>query len=239
MGLGVLNGSPLTYLSPDWYATGDKLATWIEKEIPCFVGNVPAKYTDALMAVLRKHHVPNRIIQEAFSKLEKRGVRFDWGATGMGFHRGFVAPPPMNGNGAPPAPQMKAVSKGEADRIKRYSIEEYERRYVLAIKTNDAAGAEGIIAAVLELLWGLAKGYSRTRQAARHEKVVEWEEFNMAVDEALNRARTLQTHIRYLSREELKSLRDAPTPTELRSVASRLAVRVTTRTVPQSRRARR
>jgi len=131
---------------------------------------------------------------------------------------------------------MRAVSKGEADRQIRYTFEEYERRYVLAINTNDAAGAEAIIAAVLELLWGLAKGYGKTRQAARNEKMVEWEEFNAAIDEAMDRAQTLRTHIRHLSREELKSLREAPTPTAVRSVTSRLASRVTTRTVPPARR---
>jgi hypothetical protein len=60
MGLGLLYGSPKTYLSPDWYATGDRLAYWIEHEIPCFVGNVPVEYTEALLAVFQKHYVPDR-----------------------------------------------------------------------------------------------------------------------------------------------------------------------------------
>jgi hypothetical protein len=239
MGLGLLYGQPTTYLSPDWYATGDRLAYWIEHEIPCFVGNVPIEYTEALLAVFRKHYVPDRIIREAFLKLEKKGTRFDWGVNAIGFHGGIVAPPSTSSSGAPPPPQMRAVSKGEADRTIRYTFEEYERRYVLAIKTNDAAGAEAIIAAVLQLLWELARGYGKTRQAARHEKMVEWEEFDAAIDEAMDRARTLQTHVRYLSREELKSLRDAPTPTALRNVTFRLASRVTTRTVPPARRGRR
>jgi len=229
---GLLYGKPKTDLRKDWYATGDRLAYWIEHEIPCFVGNVPVEYTDALLAVFRKHYVPDRIIREAFLNLEKKGTRFDWGMNARAI---ILAPAPYT-TSAPPPPQMRAVSKGEADRQIRYTFEEYERRYVLAINTNDAAGAEAIIAAVLELLWGLAKGYGKTRQAARNEKMVEWEEFNAAIDEAMDRAQTLRTHIRHLSREELKSLREAPTPTAVRSVTSRLASRVTTRTVPPARR---
>ncbi len=239
MGLGVLYGSPMTPLTRDRYATADRLASWIEHEVPSFVGNVPVKYTDALSALFMKHNVPGMIVGDAFLILEKKGVWFDWRVKAIGFYGGVAPPPAPSRFGAPPPPQMRAVSKGEADRIKRYAFEDYERRYVLAIKTNDAAGAEAIIAAVLQLLLEWAKGYGKTRQAARHEKVVEWEEFNTAVNEALDRARTLQTHVRYLSREEIKSLRDAPTPTALRNVTIRLASRITTRTMPRARRGRR
>jgi hypothetical protein len=234
MALGLLYGSPLRYLSPDWYATGARLAYWIEHEIPSFVGNVPVRYTEALFKVFGRHHVPDRIIEEAFLILEKKGIRFD-------FPPGWrvVAPLPPSRNGAPPPPQMREVSKGEADRMMKYTLEEYERRYVLAIRTNNAAGAEAIIAAVLELLWGMAKGYGKTRQASRHEKLAEWEEFNAAVNEALDRARTLQTHVRYLSREEITAMRNAPTPTALRNITFRIATQVTTRTRPPARRTRR
>lgn len=233
MGVGLLIISPSNSLSADRYATGAKLAAWIESVTPCFVGNVPVEYTEALLDQFAKRRVPGRIIQEAFLILEKKGLRFDFP-----FDRQIVTPLPPSKTGAPPPPQMKAVSKGEADRIKRHTFEEYEYRYVLAIKTNNAAGAEAILAAVLKLLWGMAKGYGRTKQDSRHEKVAEWEEFNAAVDEALARARTLRTHVRYLSPEELRSMRDAPTPTALDHVARGLASRVTTRTVPPTRRGR-
>lgn len=236
MGLGLLYGSPRTYLSSYWYATGDRLAYWIEHEVPSYPGNIPVKYTEALLETFVKHHVPVAIVQDAFAKLEKRGTRFDWPIQRIQFSR--IAPPPPAGRTGAPQPQMRPVTKGEADRIRRYTFEEYERRYVLAIRTNDAAGAEAILGAVLHLLWELAKGYGKTRQAARHERVAEWEEFDTAVNEALNRARTLQTHIRHLSREELRSLRDAPTPTALRNTIVGLASRVTTRTVPPARRGR-
>lgn len=235
MGLGLLHGSPKTHLSQDWYATGDRLAYWIEHEIPSFVGNVPAQYTEALLAAFQTHHVPDRIIREAFLKLEKKGTRFDRSVKGIGFRGGVAAPlpPTTSGKHATAPEQMREGIKGE--HIDRYRFEEYERKYVLAIKTNDPAGAEAIIAAVLTLLWELARGYAKTKQAARNDKSVEWEEFNAAVNEALSRAKTLQTHIRYLSREELKSLRDAPTPTAVRNITSRIASRVTTRTIPPRR----
>ena len=136
MALGLLYGSPLRYLSPDWYATGARLAYWIEHEIPSFVGNVPVRYTEALFKVLGRHHVPDRIIEEAFLILEKKGIQFD-------FPPGWrvVAPLPPSRNGALPPPQMREASEG----MKYTGLEEYERRYVLAIKTNDPAGAEAII----------------------------------------------------------------------------------------------
>jgi hypothetical protein len=70
MGLGLLYGSPQTHHSVQWYASGDRLAYWIEQEIPCFAGNVPVKYTKALLELFRRHGVPDWIIQEAFQKLE-------------------------------------------------------------------------------------------------------------------------------------------------------------------------
>ena len=238
MGLGLKHGSPIHFLTRDWYATGDKLATWIEREIPSFVGNVPVEYTSALVTVLRTHHVPQDISRDAFSKLAQRGVRFDWPINELDFRMIGVAAPIGNRGGVPQA-QMRAVTKGEAMQIQAYTFEEYERKYVLAIKTNDAAGAEEIIAAVLQLLWSLAKGYAKMKDAARKTKGVEWEEFNTAVNEALGRAMTLQTHVRYISREELTSLRESPTPTSMRNLTLRLATRVTTRTVPPARRVRR
>ena len=90
----------------------------------------------------------------------------------------------------------------------------------------------------MTFLWGLAKGYAKTREAGRHVKVVEGEEFNAAVDEAMARAVTLQTHVRYLTREEMRELKDAG-PTLLQGLTIRLAERITTRTIPPSRRARR
>ena len=150
MGLGILAGSPNTYLSSDWYATGDKLAIWIEREIPCFVGKVPVEYTQALLDVLQRR-VRDNIIRDAFLTLAKKGIEFDfplnWSAR---FLMGVVVPPPPpTTSRLPPPPQMRAVSRGEAEQIKRHTIEEYERRYVLAIKTNNDAGAEQIIVAVL------------------------------------------------------------------------------------------
>ena len=74
----------------------------------------------------------------------------------------------------------------------------------------------------------------------RPKALVEWEDFNAAVDEALERARTLQTHFRFLSREDIKSLRDAPTPTGWRNYARQLANRLTQRAMPtRARRSRR
>ena len=234
MGQGILYGQPNHYLTSDITNSGDKLAAWIEREIPCFVGNVPSEYTSAVNSVLAKNFVRADIVRDAFQILERRGVRFDGASIGV------VTPnlPPYNPN-VREAPRMNPISKGEADRIKAYTFEEYERRYVLAIKTNNFNEAEHILAAVLQLLWDLAKGYSKTKTAARNEKMVEWEEFNTAVNEALNRASTLQTHFRYMTREELTALRNAPTPTAFQGLSVRFAARITTRTVPPARRARR
>ena len=240
MGLGLLYGSPNHYLTQNWYASGVTLARWIEREIPSFVGNVPVKYTEALMSVLRRHRVPEAMIRDAFLILEKNGIRFD-GVRVISPISHITPLPPPNRHGAPDAPQARGISAGEWFRTERYSFEEYERKYVLATKTNDPAGAEAIIAAVLQLLWEIARGYGKTRQAAsaRNEKMAEWEEFNLAVNNALARAQTLRTHMRYLSRDDIATLRNAPTPDAARIVAVRIAPRITMRTMPRARRARR
>lgn len=234
MGLGVLHGSPMTYLSPNWYASGDMLAYWIEREIPCFAGDIPAKYTDALLAVFRKHNVPREILRDAFSKLAKKGIRFEWSLKGIEW--GIVSPVarfPSHHQ------QMNPISKGEADRSRRYAFEEYERKFVLAIKTNNDELAAEIIVAVLALLWAGAKSYGMAKQAARPKAMVEWEEFNAAVNEALDRARTLQTHTRTLSKAEYEALRAAQTPTGLRNMSLRLATQLPARTGTSGRRGRR
>lgn len=232
MTLGLL---PKTSLSPEQYATGAKLAHWIERVIPCFVGNVPVEYTEALLEVLRKHRVPGTIIEEAFLILLERRIEFDFP-----LDRQLIAPlpPPVppSRHGIPSPPQMRGDSKGDRQRTSRHTFEEYEYRYVLALKTNDAAGAEAILGAVLALLWSMAKSYGQAKQVSRHDKVAEWEEFNTAVSEALARARTLRTHILTLKPEEVRAMRDAPTPAARDSVTRQLAKRVTTRTVPPARR---
>jgi hypothetical protein len=242
MGLGILYGQPSHYLTSDITNSADKLAAWIEREIPSFVGNVPSKYKGAVNSVLAKNYVRATIVRAAFGILERRGVRFDAASNDFQVSGVFTPTlPPYNPNvpNVREAPQIKPLSKGEADRNMAYTFEEWERRYVLAIKTDNVNEAENILAAVLQLLWDVARGYSKTKTAARNEKMVEWEEFNTAVNEALNRATTLQTHFRYMSREEVASLRNAPTPTAFRGLTVRFAARITTRTVPPARRGRR
>src|SRR4029434_8194420 len=169
MGLGVLYGSPQTPFSVQSYASGDRLADWIEQEVPCFSGNVPVEYTKALLQLFYRHAVPEWIVQDAFRKLAAKGIRFDFPNDGP------VVPqrPPAYDLNNPP-PRMGPASAGD----EKYGIEEYERKYVLALTTDNPGGAEAALVAVLELIWGLAKGGAKMRQAARHEKVAEWEEFN-------------------------------------------------------------
>jgi hypothetical protein len=217
-------GQPTTHLTPYWYATGDRLVHWIKQEIPCFVGDVPVEYWRGLCALFQKHNVPHAIIREAMLKLEKNGIRFE-GANGNGSRGGATPLPQVKDNRDYPRPPVMGqgpVTKSEKGRFNQRAFEEYEFRYVLAINTNDVAGAEAILVAVLTLLCEWAKGYAKTRQAKNHEKVKEGEEFTAAVNEALERATMLKTHIRYLSREQVRELR-AATPEQVPSVALRFA----------------
>ena len=215
---------------------GESLAKWIQNYIPCFRDEVPVSYTEDLRDILLSNGVAAKTIGEAFDLLEDQGLRFEFPINWpLPWHMARKPRQQISNS----APQMKPISAGEARKSLAHTFEEYEWKYNLAIRTNNAPGAEQIIAAVLQLLWGLAKGYGTTKQAAQNVKMVEWEEFNQAVDESLARARTLQTHIRYLSKEQLRELREAATPGTVRNISFRIARTVTTRTVPPSRRARR
>jgi len=238
MGLGILYGQPIHYLTSVITRSPEKLAAWIKHEIPSFVGNVPSKYKEAINSVLAKSYVQGPVLQAAYQILERRGIRFD--AAPNDFQvMGIIGTNPAYDPNVRQAPQMRPITKGEADQSLAYTIDEYERRYALALFTNNTNEAEIILAAVLQLLWGLAKGYGKTKINARHERLVEWNEMNTAVNEALQRATMLQTHIRFISREELASMRQAPNPNALRGLTFRIASRITTQAVPPARRGRR
>lgn len=130
---------------------------------------------------------------------------------------------------------MRAVSEVERWRSVKHTFEELESKYTLALRTNNVAGAEAVIAATLQLLWDVFKGYSKTKEAQRNIKMVEWEELNAAVDQAMERARTLQTHLRTLSREEFNRMREAPTPDAFREVTFQIATRIIIRVMPAAR----
>ncbi len=244
MGLGLLHGQPNNYLTKDWYATGDRLANWIERELPSFVGNVPIRYTEALVGAIRKQNVPLGISRDAFSILEKREIRFDWPVSVTEFRPSImeakrsVEPPVPNKIGAHPM-QLKEVSNGELARVRIDGIEAYEHRYQVAIHSDDPSGAVSILVTILQMVWDMAQGHNEARQMKRTEAMVEWDEFNTAVDQALARAPMLRTHIRYLSRDEIKSFRNAPNPGAVRNLSIQFAGKITTRTIPLARRVRR
>lgn len=243
MGLGLLYGQPNKYLTKDWYATASRLANWIRQEIPSFAGNVPVKYTEAVVAALRKANVPLGISRDAFAILEKIEIRFDWPPSVTEFRPGQIEAkkirevPLPNKIGARPE-QLKEVSKSELNRVRIAGLEAYEHRYQVAIHSDDASTASSILVAILQMVWEMAQGDNEARQMKRTEAMVEWDEFNAAVDQALERAPTLRTHIRYLSRAEIISFRQAQTPQMVRGISFRLASSITARTVQPARRGR-
>jgi hypothetical protein len=220
----------------------ERVAKWIDSVAPCVQGAISEADSETILKHLKLKGASDGVLGAALAKASTK-FRFSMQAT-MRYQGVFAEtkrhPAYTNKSGLMPQPQHAgSMSKAEFEQSKRYAFEEYERRYVLAIKTNDVAGAEAILVAVLELLWGLAQAHGEAMQTARNEALVEWGEFNAAVDQALARAMTLRTHVRYLSRDDIRSLRNAPTPASLRNVTFRIAQTVTTRTVPPARRVRR
>lgn len=224
---------PTPSLTVTDFANSLNLANWIARHTPCYAGDVPIAQTMALLELFERHRVPTSVVKLAFEILAAQGMPFE-----LPFHlRSTTAAPARNTSSAP---QMRAISEGEKKRFEEYGLEEMERRFVLAIRTNNAAGAEAMLAAAINLLLGLAKGYGKTRQARSqiNEKLQEWEEFNMAVDQAMDRARMLQSHIRQITREELNEMRRSPTPDALRRVTQRVTTRINRTNSNNSRRTR-
>lgn len=220
-------------LSRTDYLVPERVAKWMDSVAPCVVGAVSEADSDAILRHLKMAGVSDGVLGAALAKTTNR-FKFSIPMS-MQYPAVFAE---LKRHQGPAQQTMGPISKGDAQRGLNLTFEEYDRRYVIAINSNNVSEAEAIIAAVLELLFGIAKGYGQTRQAASNIKMVEWEEFNAAVNQALARATTLQTHMRYLSRDDLRAMRDSPTPTSLRSVTFRVARTVTMRTVPPARRLR-
>jgi hypothetical protein len=134
---------------------------------------------------------------------------------------------------------LSPVTEGQAIRGYHAMLTEYERRYILAIKTSDMQGAELILAAFLKLIWSAAASYGSARRISANPAMLEWEEFNNAVNEAMSRAHTLSTHVRYMSKSEFYTMRQMPTPTGFRNLTLTFSSRVTRITNSPARRMRR
>jgi hypothetical protein len=237
MGLGLLNGQPNTYLTREWYSTAERLAMWIRNELPSFSGSVPMKYTEAVVKALRGQHVPEATGRDAFRILEILEIRFEWPITMSEFKpASFAAPAPAANKIGVVPPQLRGMTGAESYDSKVRAIEHYEHKYLLAIHTNDPGLAIAILKAAFALVINLLEGHGEAKQMKKNEVLVEWEEFNAAVDQALRRAPTLQNHFRYLSRAEVYQLRNAPSPRSLEETINQLAGRITARTIPPARR---
>lgn len=156
MSFGLLYGK--SQLTPAAQLSGDGLADWIERQIPSFVGSVPAKYVDALFAVFNRYNVKVWIIEEAFSKLEKKGVRFE----------GIAARLPTNRYGNPARPAMHQAEKMSAEdqwKIARM----LEQKYVFAVKTNDYEAQASILRNFLNLFRNLLMAAMIGRKPKEHE----------------------------------------------------------------------
>lgn len=237
MSLGILAGQPRHYLTNEILGSAEKLANWIEREIPSFAGPVPVEYYQAIMAVLAKYTITAPVLRGAFEILEKRGIQFTKPPLKDIYIPGVILPPqppPLN-PGNMPQPRGKEISLREKVEMIKYTIDEYERRYVLAIKTADPVGAAQILEAILRIVLDMALGHGEAGQMRQNDPMREWNEFNKAVDEALERAPTLQTHVRFMTREEYQTIRTAGASPNFQPVT----FRITTRTVPSTRRARR
>lgn len=211
----------------------ESLAAWIEKHLACPVEPraIPWKDLTPILRVLQSYSVQPEMFAEAFSILEGKGIR-------------FTSPPPIR----MPSRLEASASQGKQWRAPAFSQKQYikntikwhEQRYEIAIATNNAGEAAEILQAVLDLLWAWAsaEGKSRMGRMKGYAKVQEWEEFNRSVNEAFERASMLQKHSRRLSRDDLRRLREAPTPNVYRNEVIRIGRRIID-PILQRRRARR
>lgn len=241
MSLGLLHGQPNTNLTKEWYSTAEKLAMWIRNELPSFNGNVPVQYTEAVVAALRRQHVPVETGQTAFRILEVLEIRFDWPfKRSESEYRPPTSPTytvTPNKIGVVP-PQLKGMTAAEAADSRARAIEYYEHRYVLAMHTNDPELALAILKATFALIVNLLEGHGEAKQMKRNEPLEEWNEFNAAVNQALSRAPVLQNNFRYLSRAEIHQLRFAPSPDTRAETIRQMSVRLIEISFPRTRRSR-
>jgi hypothetical protein len=214
MGFGLFDDRANHPLTRADYRTGATLAAWIEKDMPCVVGRIPGKYTDELGEILLGQGVRADVVRDALTRLEDKGIVFEYPITWPMQY--FVVRAPKYHDPNNPADrepqQMKGLTKAESMAMKHAGIEQYESKFQAAINSGDAALAQHILEAVLSLLWSLAQGYGEVRKERLRPEMQEWKEWNEAVDEALDRAETLETHIRRLTRAEIRELRDSEGP---------------------------
>ena len=115
---------------------------WILRNVPCFIGKIPADWTDGAIFALGKQNVPLAIVIEAFTMA--RSLKYDWYQTAL--VRSFKLPAYM-----PPTPsvtQQDPMTPEYAGRVAALM----EQKYILAVKTDDYATQASILVAFRSLL---------------------------------------------------------------------------------------
>ena len=199
----------------------EKILDWILENVPCFNHALPYEWTQ-------------RVLREASNS----GARIDLTYKAMklardhGYH--FVGLPVSMEEqfSYDNVVRTKSIDRTVAKSEANDAFAHWEEKYQRAVRNNDLHGQQVAFSEALLLMYGLAYGLGRNlseikkRRDEINARIEDTQQWNRAVNEAMQRARTLRKHFRQLSREELTRLRESPTPTMFKGVAFRIAGRI-------------
>ena len=211
----------------------EKILDWILKNVPCMNGPMPYHWTEQVFAEARKAGAFPDVIRKAMRMAREHGYQF----SGLPATAEDLAKELKTRN---EVARIRATTPGEVARNVRYTLSYWEAEYKKAVLVDDPIAMEAALAAAIKLVWAIAESYGRTvkNRNTANARVVDAQQWDRAVNEAMERARSLQTHCRHLSREDLRRLREAPTPGAFDRITMEIARR-TAQPVRARRRARR
>lgn len=211
----------------------DKILEWIIQNVPCMNGPMPYKWTERVLTEAKKAGAFPEAIRKAMSMAREHGYQF----SGLPATAEDIAKELKTRN---EVARIRATTPGEVTRNVRYTLSYWEAQYKKAVLADDPIALEAALAAAIKLVWAIAESYGRTVKNRNNvnARVVSAQQWDRAVNESMERARSLQTHCRHLSREDLRRLREAPTPGAFNRITLEIAKR-STRPVRARRRSRR
>ena len=200
------------------------VVVWIQRNVPCFKGDIPGDWTDAVISFLRKETVANDVIRNAMLYLRDHGYHFTPTVASAAIGLTVVASRhPPNPDGQRPYPRPAAPRMDQGEPLNEFSVknavQQYEHSYIRAQTAGDLAGMEVAVLGILTLLWKWIN--------AKLEVAAERAKWDAIREEVLRNAPRIAPLIQHLSREDLRRLRELPAPRDLQNL--RIVIRLPSR----------
>lgn len=142
---------------------------WILRNVPCFVGRIPMEWTDEVIKSLDKQHVSEYVIAHSIKLARSHGYDFgeiEFLRLGVSVTWQYKAAPL-------PANYVPQTSIGVAEPMTpdyvRKQAAIYEKKYILAVKTDDYTAQASLLSGFMNFLRSLVATLMIGRKLGEHE----------------------------------------------------------------------